>query len=64
MNEQQFRAAVEAAVRRLVEGDGEGITAPSAIVEDIIEAGNDYASDRYSAGRTDGTHDEREAHFG
>lgn len=59
MNEQKFRAVVEAAVRRVAEGDGEGTSSARFAVDEITSAADDY-----SDGHMQGMIDEREVHFG
>jgi hypothetical protein len=65
MNEQKFRAVVEAAVRECDEYLGKDLLgAWNAMVDKITSAADDWASERYQDGRTQGMGDERKVHFG
>lgn len=61
MDEKRFRAAVEAAVRDAAKY---GTAVVPEIVSHIVSAAEDWASERYQEGRTQGMIDERIVHFG
>lgn len=60
MDEQQFRTAVEAAVRKVADGKAYVRTTTNEIMDMIRE----HAADEYARGHADGMAAEREVHFG